>query len=386
MTRILPLPRAGVLAGAIFVASFTAACSSSTPTPAADPSSAVPTFGANDMPPGTKVLVARQGNWLPASIVQPLGEGRFLVHYDNSGNEWNEVVGPDRIKAAGGGAAGAAHDYKPGDKVLVTYQGRTMLADVVMAAGADAWRVHYDGWGPEAAEQVGPDRIRRPFTGPSGHAVGEAVTVEVNGQQVAGKIIALTAADKWLVRFEAFGPQYDQEVGVDRLRAAAPAVATPPPAPPPAPPAAEPAPAPKVDAKADKDKGKEKDKPKEKKGNAPEAAPAAPSGPPATGETVLVSIRGAWFPATVSAAQNGGFKVKFGGGSEEEIPADRLLREPTSLKGLRYQVGQPVLVHYKGVFVAGKITKQEGKDYKVRFEGMGPEEDEVVQVKRLRPR
>jgi len=88
----------------------------------------------------------------------------------------------------------------------------------------------------------------------------------------------------------------------------------------------------------------------------------------------------------VAPGAAGAFKVKFATG-EEEVPGDKLLREPASLKGLHYQVGQLVLVHYKGVYVAAKVLKQEGKsDYKVRFEGTGPEEDEVVQVKRLRPR
>lgn len=379
MMRIHPLPRVGVLAAAMLAASLTAACSPSATQPAADPS-AVPSFGANDMPPGTKVLVARQGQWLPATVVQPLQEGRFLVHYDNTANEWNEVVGPDRIKPTTGAAA---RDYRPGDKVLVTYQGRVLLADVVLQAGADQWRVHYDGFGPEAAETVGPDRIRRPFAGASAHAVGESLMVDVNGQALPGKVIAVSAADRWVVRFDSFGPQYDQEVSVDRIRTAPPVVA-PPPAPP-APPVVEAPPAPKVDAKAEKDKGK--DKPKDKpKGNAPEAGPAVPSGPPATGEVVLVNVRGAWFPATVSAAAGAGFKVKFGN-AEEEVPADRVLREPTSVKGLRYQVGQLVLVGYKGVFVPAKVLKQEGRaDYKVRFEGTGPEEDEVVAQKRLRPR
>jgi len=376
MIRIHSLPRAAVTAGAILVAALTAACSPATEAqPPADPSNAVPTFGANDMPPGTKVMVARQGQWLPAAIVQPLAEGRFLVHYDNTGNEWNEVVGPDRIKS--NGPAGAARDYRPGEKVLVTYQGKTLLADVVTQTGADQWRVHYDGWGPEAAETVGPDRIKRPFAGASGHAVGEAVMVDVNGQVLPAKVVALSAADKWIVRFDAYGPQYDQEVGPDRIKPPAPAAAPPPPAPP-----VEPPPVDKADDKADK-KGKHKDKPK-----APpvDAAPAPQSGPPAAGEAVLVKLHGAWFPATVSAAAAGGFKVKLGGGAEEELPADHVLREPASLKGLRYQVGQLVVVHYKGVYVPAKVLKAEGRDYKVRFEGTGPEEDEVVQVKRLRPR
>ena len=151
MMRIHPLPRVGVLAAAMLAASLTAACSPSATQPAADPS-AVPSFGANDMPPGTKVLVARQGQWLPATVVQPLQEGRFLVHYDNTANEWNEVVGPDRIKPTTGAAA---RDYRPGDKVLVTYQGRVLLADVVLQAGADQCACTTTASGPRPPRRSG---------------------------------------------------------------------------------------------------------------------------------------------------------------------------------------------------------------------------------------
>jgi hypothetical protein len=383
MIRIQSFPRCGATAGALLLAALTAACSPTTSTPAADPSAAVPTFGASDMPPGTHVQVARAGQWFPATIVQPLGEGRFMIHYDNYGNEFNEVVGPDRLKTAGGGpGAGPAHDYKPGDKVLVTYQGRLLVADVAVQVTPESWKVHYDGWGPEASETVGPDRVRRPFTGTSAHAVGEALIVDVNGQALPGKVIAASAADRWIVRFDGYGAQYDQEVGVDRLRAA-PAVAPPPPVA-----VAPPAPVePEKPAAPAKPEKPEKPAPKPKPAPVVEAAPAPQSGPPAPTETVLVSIRGAYFPATVVAPGAAGtFKVKFATG-EEEVPADKLLREPASLKGLHYQVGQLVLVHYKGVYVAAKVLKQEGKaDYKVRFEGTGPEEDEVVGVRRLRPR
>jgi Agenet domain len=378
MKRNFSLPYPGALwAGAVLAAALAAACSP--PTPAAEPpSTGVASFGAGDMPPGSHVQVARQGQWYPAVVVQPLGDGRFLVHYDNTGNEWNEAVGPDRIKPLG---SAAGPDYHPGDKVLVTYQNRLLLGDVVLQVSADAWRVHYDGYGPEAAENVAPERMRRPFAGPSGHAVGESIMVDVKGQSVAGKVLAASSPDHWVVRFEAFGPQYDQEVGVDRIKAAvvAPPLAPPPPVEPP----------PVVTAKpeAKPEKPAEKPKPAEKaKPVFVDAAPVAPPGPAAVGESVLVNTRGTWFGAAVTAVGAGTFKVKFAAGGEEEVAADRVLREPGSVKGLHYQPGQLVLVDYKGVFVPGKVTKLEGKDYKIRFDGQGPEGDEVVPVKRLRPR
>ena len=306
MIRIHSLSHGGAVAGAVLLAALTVACSPTTSTPPADPTGAVPTFGASDLPPGTHVHVARAGQWFPATIVQPLGEGRFMIHYDNYGNEFNEVVGPDRLKAGAGSAAGTARDYKPGEKVLVTYQGRLLLADVAVQVGADAWKVHYDGWGPEAAETVGSDRVRRPYTGASGHAVGEALVVDVNGQALPGKVLAASAADRWIVRFDGYSAQYDQEVGVDRIRAAAPVTALAP-APlaavvaPPAPPVEPEKPA----APTRPDKAQPKPKPLAV-ATATEAAPAPQSGPPAPAETILVAIRGAYFPATVVAAGAGG--------------------------------------------------------------------------------
>ena len=391
MIRIHPLSCSrGVAVAACLSALLSAGCSASPPAPAADPGAAAPTFGGNDLPPGTHVQVARQGQWLPASIVQPQPEGRFLIHYDNAGNEWNEVVGLDRIKTAAGGptagATGPARDYRPGEKVLVTYQNRLLLADVVLQVTADTWRVHYDGFGPEAAENVGVDRLRRPFTGASGHAVGESLVVEANGQTLPAKVLAVSAADHWIVRFDGFGPEYDQEVGVDRIRAGAP-VTTPPASatattatPPPAPPA-EPA-APLKPDKAAPPPKPEKAKP------AAEVGPVAQSGPPAASEAVLVNVHGAFFAATVTGpGANGAFKIKFASGGEDEVALDHIVREPASAKGLHYQPAQLVLVDFKGVWVPGKVLKQEGKtDYRVRFDGQGPEGDEVVTFKRVRPR
>src|SRR5690242_3633792 len=54
-------------------------------------------FGPNDLPPGAHVQVNRQGQWLAATIVQPLGGDRFLIHYEGAADQWNEPVGMDRI-------------------------------------------------------------------------------------------------------------------------------------------------------------------------------------------------------------------------------------------------------------------------------------------------
>jgi hypothetical protein len=301
-----------------------------------------------------------------------------VVSYDGAGPEWNEAVGMDRIRTqAGGASSGPAQDYRPGEKVLVTSQNRVLLADVVGQLGATAWRVHYDGFGPEAVEYVGADRIRRPYLGMSAHPVGEAVTVDVNGQPLPARIVAVTGPDRWLVRYDGYGPQYDQEIGQDRLRA---------PAPPPAPVAIGPsAPAAPAEPPAKPDKAG-------KKGGKAEPPPAAPpvNAPLQVGDAVVVSQRGALFPATIVGVGSAGqWRVHFDGafGGDEDVAVDRVQRLHPPPKGAALAPNTAVLIEWHGLYVPGKILKEQDKgQYKVRYDGLGPESDDIVPQKRLRPR
>jgi hypothetical protein len=350
--------------------------------PPADPSTQPHVMTAAELTPGTHVQVARQGQWYGASILQATADGRFLIHYDSTGNEYNEPVTPDRIKPFP--APTPARDYRAGEKVLVTFQNRLLLGEIVAQVAPDSWTVHYDGFGAEGQENVGSDRMRRPFVGTSAHAVGESLIVDVSGQTVGGKVIAVSAADHWLVRFEKFGPQYDQEVGVERIKGAPPPVVVVAPvvAPPVvavAPPVAVPLPVPAKPAPVIVEKPK-----KVEVSVAPQTGPQA--GPPSVGETVLVHEHGAWFMAAVTEVNPTGVKVKYPSGGDGVASMDRVVREPGSLRGIQYAAGQLVLVEYKGIYVAAKVLRPEGKDYKVRFDGQGPGEDEVIASRRLRPR
>ena len=378
MIRHHLLARAASGVALVLAATFGAACTPSTTPPPEDATGAA-SFGPNDLAPGTHVQVNKNGQWLPATIAQPLGGDRFIVAYDGFGPQWNEAVGMDRIKA--GATAAPAADYRPGEKVLVTAQGRLVLGDVVQQVAAAEWRVHYDGYGPEAVENVTADRLKRPFTGASAHAVGEAVLVDANGQKLPAKVLAVSAQDRWIVRFDGFTPQYDQEVRVEQIHGAPAAVAPSPVAVAPPPVVATAAVEPP--AKPEKDKGK-KAKPE------PAAPPvAAAPAPLQVGDAVLVNQRGVWTAAAVTAlgASAGQWKIKHEGGSEEEVAADRVQRLGTLAKGGRYAANQLVMVEWHGAFVPGKVLKEEGKGfYRIRFDGQGPEADEAVAVKRLRPR
>lgn len=52
-----------------------------------------PTWDAKD-----EVDVEWRGRWWPATVLDRKGSGRYLVHYDGFGEEWDEVVGPERIR------------------------------------------------------------------------------------------------------------------------------------------------------------------------------------------------------------------------------------------------------------------------------------------------
>ncbi|MEJ7728310.1 MAG: hypothetical protein WKG00_03765, partial [Polyangiaceae bacterium] len=191
---------------------------------------------APELRAGSPVTIEKTGQWLPGTVVTGEAGGFAVVSFAGFGPEWTERVSPDRLRAREGArpaAAAEARDYRVGEKVLVKSQNRLVLGTVVAQLAADSWRVHYDGYGPEIAESVGPDRIKRPHTGTSTRAHGQPVGVDVGAARImAAKLLSVGAADRWLVRFDGFGPEYDQEVAADRLRevpkasAAAPTPAT----------------------------------------------------------------------------------------------------------------------------------------------------------------
>jgi hypothetical protein len=134
------------------------------------------------------------------------------VHYEGWGPQWDETVSRGQVKLVP--ATPPESDYRAGEMVLVSVQGRIALAQVQQQLSHSVWRVHYDGFGPEAVEEVGVARLRRQFAGTSSYGVGEPVMVD---GAMPGHVIAILAADRWLVRMDGRGPDGDQEVGASRL-------------------------------------------------------------------------------------------------------------------------------------------------------------------------
>lgn len=313
---------------------------------------------------GARVMVDRGPGAPPSAavVLRETGPGQVLVRGD-AGLE--EIVATSRLREATN--VPAAPEFRVGERLLlgIPQQGRVVIAEVLGfgpgPSGAPMYRVRYDGFVPEAIETVGAERLRRPYAGPSAFQVGQRVTMTTNGREVPGAVVALVGPQHWLVRFDGFGAPYDQLATAQQLRAY-----TPPAAPPPTPPAP-------VEPVA--------------------VDPKAPAGKPiAAGEQVLVPHFGAYHPGTVSGpgTKAGTFRVKYDDAKnvpEEDVAPASIVRAPPTPRTHVFAGGQSVFVEFHGMFVPGKVVKEAGKGlFQIRYEGKGPEGNEVVSVKRLRPR
>jgi PDZ domain len=72
------------------------------------PAAAAPAAALAGLTTGSKVEVQWNGRWFPATIKAVNGPGRWMVAYDGYGSQWDEVVGPDRLRLPTAPAAGPA--------------------------------------------------------------------------------------------------------------------------------------------------------------------------------------------------------------------------------------------------------------------------------------
>src|SRR5579885_2227238 len=76
-----------------------------------------------DCSPGDTAQVLWKGTWYPATVLKAKGTECF-IHYTGYGSNWDEWVGPDRIKVTGSAPAPvAAASFSEGDAVQVLWKG-----------------------------------------------------------------------------------------------------------------------------------------------------------------------------------------------------------------------------------------------------------------------
>jgi len=102
---------------------------------------------------GQNLEVLWHDKWYAAYAIKGKGD-QCYIHYDGYGNNWDEWVGPERMRMAAGGS-----DYRSGDAVQVLWKGSWYNAHVLQAKGSQL-KIHYDGYGHNWDEWVGPGRYR----------------------------------------------------------------------------------------------------------------------------------------------------------------------------------------------------------------------------------
>jgi hypothetical protein len=125
---------------------------------------------------GDHVYVEWEGANYPAHIKEMKNAGKFRVHYDGYADQWDEDVPTGRIKKLVEGApvhpeppakvrakamqAAQSNRYKLNDRVRVEWHGQIYPATITGIVGPEQYRVRYDGYGPEWDEVVGLSRIQ----------------------------------------------------------------------------------------------------------------------------------------------------------------------------------------------------------------------------------
>lgn len=130
---------------------------------------------------GDQVLVERRGAEHPAVVVAVEGPSKFRVHYVGYSDEWDETIPGTRLRGrldgpipthivpqrGGPGSAPAPSTsaprsfYREGDRVRVEWHRVVYNATIVEVLGSERYRVRYEGYGSEWDEEIGLDRVRR---------------------------------------------------------------------------------------------------------------------------------------------------------------------------------------------------------------------------------
>jgi hypothetical protein len=109
-------------------------------------------------PTGPPAEVEWNGSWYPATVLGVDGE-RTLIHYVGYGENWDEWVGPERIRVERPPAVIAHAGWRVGQSVEVEW-GSTWWKATVVATDSDRTLIHYAGYGDQWDEWVTDSRIR----------------------------------------------------------------------------------------------------------------------------------------------------------------------------------------------------------------------------------
>lgn len=100
---------------------------------------------------GDKIEILWKGKYYPGKVLE-VKDGKWFISYDGYGKEWNEWIGADRIKGVG---------YSVGEKVNVEWKGKWYPSTIIEAGTDGKYKIHYEGWGKEWDEWVPTGRMKK---------------------------------------------------------------------------------------------------------------------------------------------------------------------------------------------------------------------------------
>lgn len=100
---------------------------------------------------GDKAQILWNNKWYPGKILE-VKDGKYYISYDGYDAKWNEWVGSDRLKLS---------SYVVGDKVQVLWKGTWYKSTILETNREGKYKIHYDGWGAQWDEWVTPDRMKK---------------------------------------------------------------------------------------------------------------------------------------------------------------------------------------------------------------------------------
>ncbi len=121
----------------------------------------LPTAEARICNVGDPANVLWHGTWYPATVLKTK-KNQCYIHYTGYNDSWNEWVGANRIRVLSSGVAIAdPGGFGAGSAVMVLWHGKWYPAHVLSTKGNKLY-IHYDGYGSNWDEWVGPGRYKLP--------------------------------------------------------------------------------------------------------------------------------------------------------------------------------------------------------------------------------
>jgi hypothetical protein len=178
---------------------------------------------------GSAVLVEWNGRWWDARVLRVVGRDRWEIHYEGWGHDWDEVVGPNRIRDPSSTVPlGVPGTRSGGDfSALFGCYGWLFLAVVLILIGS-SWLSEQNVAGSNVAgsnapttAEVGTSAAGSPSAvgeAPPTLTVGAAVSVLWGERWFDGRILATYPDGRVRVHYEGYGPEWDEDVTRERLR------------------------------------------------------------------------------------------------------------------------------------------------------------------------